>query len=101
MEEKIKTLFKQYSGSDARRVEPLPVSGSARRYYRVFTGDRTYVGVYHENLRENRLFVDLKNPVCMFRTCIVFRRTGFVIYRMIWGRICCWMSWSGSERVNS
>lgn len=58
MEEKIKTLFKQYSGSDARRVEPLPVSGSARRYYRVFTGDRTYVGVYHENLRENRLFVD-------------------------------------------
>ena len=58
MEEKIKTLFKQYSGSDARRVEPLAVSGSARRYYRVFTGDRTYVGVYHENLRENRLFVD-------------------------------------------
>ena len=58
MEEKIKTLFKQYSGSDARRVEPLPVSGSARRYYRVFTGGRTYVGVYHENLRENRLFVD-------------------------------------------
>ena len=58
MEEKIKTLFKQYSGSDARRVEPLPVSGSARRYYRVFTEDRTYVGVYHENLRENRLFVD-------------------------------------------
>ncbi|WP_455510263.1 aminoglycoside phosphotransferase family protein [Butyricimonas paravirosa] len=58
MEEKIRTLFKQYNGSDARRVEPLPVSGSARRYYRVFTGDRTYVGVYHENLRENRLFVD-------------------------------------------
>ena len=25
----------------------------------------------------------LKNPGCMFRTCIVFRRTGFVIYRMI------------------
>ena len=39
-------------------MEPLPVSGSARRYYRVFTEDRTYVGVYHENLRENRLFVD-------------------------------------------
>ena len=58
MEEKIRTLFKQYSGNDASRVEPLPVSGSARRYYRVFTGDRTYVGVYHENLRENRLFVD-------------------------------------------
>lgn len=58
MEEKIRTLFKQYSGNDALRVESLPVSGSARRYYRVFTGDRTYVGVYHENLRENRLFVD-------------------------------------------
>ena len=58
MEEKIRTLFKQYSGNDALRVESLPVSGSARRYYRVFTEDRTYVGVYHENLRENRLFVD-------------------------------------------
>ena len=58
MEEKIRTLFKQYNGNEARRVEPLPVSGSARRYYRVFTEDRTYVGVYHENLRENRLFVD-------------------------------------------
>lgn len=58
MEEKIRNLFRQYSGSDALRVEPLPVSGSARRYYRVFTGTRTYVGVYHENLRENRLFVD-------------------------------------------
>ena len=58
MEEKIRTLFKQYSGNDASRVEPLPVSGSARRYYRVFTGDRTYVGVYHENMREKRLFVD-------------------------------------------
>lgn len=93
MEEKIRTLFKQYSGNDALRVEPLPVSGSARRYYRVFAEDRTYVGVYHENLRENRLFVDftrhLKNPGCMFRTCIVFRRTGFAICRMIWGRICC------------
>lgn len=58
MEEKVRTLFKQYSGNDALRVEPLPVSGSARRYYRVFAEDRTYVGVYHENLRENRLFVD-------------------------------------------
>ena len=58
MEEKIRTLFKQYSGNDALRVESLPVSGSARRYYWVFTEDRTYVGVYHENLRENRLFVD-------------------------------------------
>ena len=58
MEEKIRTLFKQYSGNDALRVESLPVSGSARRYYRVFTEDRTYVGVYHENLRENRLFVE-------------------------------------------
>ena len=58
MEEKIRTLFKQYSGNDALRVEPLPVSGSARRYYRVFAEDRTYVGVYHKNLRENRLFVD-------------------------------------------
>lgn len=58
MKEQIKSLFKQYSGVDALQVEPLPVSGSARRYYRVYAGDKTYVGVYHENLRENRLFVN-------------------------------------------
>ena len=104
MEEKIRTLFKQYNGNEARRVEPLPVSGSARRYYRVFTEDRTYVGVYHENLRENRLFVDFTRHFEKSRLHVphvyLFRRTGFVICRMIWGRICCWMSWNGSGRGN-
>ncbi len=53
MEEKIKRVL---SKAENYRWSPvLPVS--ARRYYRVFTEDRTYVGVYHENLRENRLFV--------------------------------------------
>ncbi|RHR73192.1 aminoglycoside phosphotransferase family protein [Odoribacter sp. AF15-53] len=58
MEKQIEELFRSYSGKTLLNVEPLPVSGSARRYYRVYTGDRTYVAVYHENLRENQLFVD-------------------------------------------
>lgn len=35
----------------------MPLSGSARRYYRLWDGDSTFVGVYNENVRENRLFV--------------------------------------------
>ena len=58
MEEQIKALFRQYCGKDALRVEQLPLSGSARRYYRLFTEGYSCIGVYHENLRENKLFID-------------------------------------------
>ena len=57
MRERVEKLFGQYAGRSASRVEELPLSGSARRYYRLWDGDSTFVGVYNENVRENRLFV--------------------------------------------
>lgn len=58
MEKRIEELFRNYSEKALLNVEPLPISGSARRYYRVYTVDGTYIAVYHEDLRENRLFID-------------------------------------------
>ncbi len=57
MRERVEKLFGQYAGRSASRVEELPLSGSARRYYRLWGGNSTFVGVYNENVRENRLFV--------------------------------------------
>ena len=57
MRERVEKLFGQYAGRSASRVEELPLSGSARRYYRLWDGNSTFVGVYNENVRENRLFV--------------------------------------------
>ena len=61
MEEQIVKLFESYRNASDYRIEPLPLSGSSRKYYRIQDGEKSYVGVYHENLRENRLFVDFTN----------------------------------------
>jgi aminoglycoside/choline kinase family phosphotransferase len=58
MEREIALLFRQYAGSPCERLEALPPSGSARRYYRLFLEGRSYVAVYHENTRENALFIN-------------------------------------------
>lgn len=58
MEEQIIKLFESWQESVDYRIEPLPISGSSRRYFRIIEGEKSYVGVYHENLRENRLFID-------------------------------------------
>lgn len=58
MREEVEKLFERYAGRPASRVEELPPSGSARRYYRLWDGNGTCVGVHNENVRENRLFVE-------------------------------------------
>ncbi len=56
MEDKIATLFETFSGNKGR-LEALPLSGSARRYYRISDGGSTYIGVYNAALEENDLFI--------------------------------------------
>jgi aminoglycoside/choline kinase family phosphotransferase len=58
MERVVEELFRQQAGCSCDRLEALPPSGSSRRYYRLFLGERSLVAVYHENTRENALFVD-------------------------------------------
>lgn len=58
MENTIICLFEKYFNYRPDRIELLPASGSARKYYRIFAGDKTYIGAYHQNIEENRLFID-------------------------------------------
>lgn len=57
MENILSALFQQNFKGDIDRIETLPASGSARRYFRIFSVQGTYIGVYHQNLEENRLFI--------------------------------------------
>lgn len=58
MEDIIAALFTKHFGRRPERLELLPASGSARRYYRIVDGRETYIGAYHQNVAENRLFID-------------------------------------------
>jgi len=55
--EYLNILFKQWSGSDARTIVPLPLSGSARSYFRLGNDKNTAIGVYHTDEAENKAFV--------------------------------------------
>lgn len=58
MEEKVGELYYRYFRAWPERVELLPASGSARKYYRIFSGPNTCIGAFHVNIGENRLFID-------------------------------------------
>jgi len=46
-----------YSGNTATRIDPLPRSGSDRRYFRIFDREKTVIGAYNPNREENNAFV--------------------------------------------
>jgi aminoglycoside/choline kinase family phosphotransferase len=39
------------------RIELLPLSGSDRRYFRIYAGKQTWIGTYNLNIKENETFV--------------------------------------------
>lgn len=57
MEKLIQGLFQQHFGVAPTKMLALPLSGSARRYYRLSDGTRTFIGVHNENREENCLFI--------------------------------------------
>ncbi len=52
-------LFEQWSGSSPELILPLAPSGGNRMYYRLQNGDRTAIGTYGSNIRENKAFLYL------------------------------------------
>lgn len=58
MEKAINRLFESYTGAAPLSIEALPVSGSARRYFRLHAENATYIGVFNTNVQENTLFID-------------------------------------------
>jgi len=55
--ETISSGYKMYSGNTATRIDPLPRSGSDRRYFRIFDREKTVIGAYNPNREENNAFV--------------------------------------------
>ncbi|MDO5523794.1 MAG: RNase adapter RapZ [Bacteroidia bacterium] len=52
-------LFKNYTGKSNPRIEPLPSSGSNRRYYRLQQDEISLIGVYGQSKEENHAFIEL------------------------------------------
>lgn len=53
----IAALFVTFKGHEADRIEKLPQSGSDRIYFRIYSGDETFIATYNDNVRENRTFI--------------------------------------------
>ena len=55
----LKSLFKKYTGEDAVSVKLLPLSGSERKYYRLKSINKSIIGVFNNEVRENNSFLYL------------------------------------------
>lgn len=52
----IESLFRQWSGSPADTISPLPLSGSNRKYFRIQSATHLAIGVYNPDKKENAAF---------------------------------------------
>jgi aminoglycoside/choline kinase family phosphotransferase len=57
MIETIAGLYKQWKGEEAVSIDVLPQSGSERRYFRLHGKDKTVIGTYGANIKENESFI--------------------------------------------
>lgn len=57
----LEKLFEEHFEKTPTNVEPLPVSGSDRRYYRISGSGITAIGTYNNNITENNTFFYFTN----------------------------------------
>lgn len=50
-------LYKEWKGKEPVSVDVLPQSGSERRYFRLHGDDRSVIGTYGANIKENESFI--------------------------------------------
>jgi aminoglycoside/choline kinase family phosphotransferase len=55
--ESVKNLYTEWKGIEPVSVDVLPISGSERRYFRVHEKDRSVIGTYGANIKENESFI--------------------------------------------
>lgn len=55
--ENLEQLFLQWAGEEALTIVPLPLSGSARRYFRIKSLAHTAIGVSNSDTKENIAFL--------------------------------------------
>lgn len=55
----IEQLYRTYADEEPRKIEVIPLSGSNRRYYRIYGTNGTYIAVEGTSIPENRAFIQL------------------------------------------
>lgn len=59
--EHIEKQIKSFFGSALKKIEPLPLSGSNRFYFRIILNNETVIATYNEDIAENEAFFYLQN----------------------------------------
>lgn len=60
-EKKLISLFENWAGEQVEAIIMLPRSGSYREYYRLKSSNKSALGVYNEDYKENKAFVTFTN----------------------------------------
>src|ERR1700759_881340 len=55
--EEIKNLYYGFAGAYPDSIEKIPQSGSNRIYFRILDGERSSIGTWNNNIKENRAFL--------------------------------------------
>lgn len=53
----LKSIFESWAGEEAEQIITIPQSGSYREYYRIIGENKSAIGVYNEDLKENKAFL--------------------------------------------
>ncbi len=53
----ITALYRQWSGEEPTSVDVLQQAGSERRYFRIWQGERSFIGTFGANIKENESFL--------------------------------------------
>lgn len=53
----VKDLYLKWKGTEPVSVDVIPISGSERRYFRVHGKNKTVIGTYGANIKENESFI--------------------------------------------
>lgn len=59
--EKIKNAFLEFCTQDILEINKIPESGSDRIYFRIITKEKSYIGLYSQNISENKTFIYFTN----------------------------------------
>lgn len=62
--QRLENLFRKWAGTAPSSITPLPLSGSARKYYRMSSGTAVAIGCIGTNLLENRAFLAIDAEFC-------------------------------------
>ncbi len=57
----IQKILNNLSSEKFYRIEQLPRSGSDRIYFRLFSNNKSFIGTYNQNIKENETFIKFSN----------------------------------------